>query len=173
MKILLSTLLIAGLLGTASTAMAGTVVLEDKVQWNGNTGNMPDICTFVGTPPATGAMSFDESSSTWTTTAPAVVHLKNRGHNNLTVTNVGHLYQGTSGSSTVVPVTVNYTGSSAEMNDGSALTTNAGSSSISVSMNNAVGVVKLSIGGTAEHTQEVVLAKNMSYHVKHKITCTQ
>ncbi len=170
MKILLSTLLIAGLLGTASTAMASTVAGHAK--WNGNTGNMSDICAFVDTP-TDGTMSFDESDDTWTTTAPAVVELRTRGNNNLTVTSDNLLYQGTTGSSDVVGITVDYTGSTVEMPNGNTLTTNVNSNSIAVGMNNAVGIVTFNIEGTAKHTADVVLAKNTDYHVKHTITCIQ
>ncbi len=175
MKTLLNTLLIAGLLGTTSTAMANTSeTLAGHAKWNGNTGNMSDICAFVGGTHTAGTMTYNETSGVWTTTTPAVVQLRTRGNNNLDVKAVKKLYQG---STEVEDVTVDYTAgsnSSVEKPDGSG-SANINKDNITVSMNNTAGIVKFNIAGTATMPSDtdVVLSKNTVYTVKHKITCTQ
>ncbi len=170
MKILLNTLLIAGLLGAASTAMANTVAGHAK--WNGNTGNMQDLCKFNGIPTA-GVMSFDEATKTWKTTSAAVVILQTRGNNNLKVEPVKFLYQGTT---QVTAITVDYkaTGatSTVTMPTGAGAV-NVNTDTIDASMNNVDGEITFNIAGTAKHTTDVMLSENEDYHVKHKITCIQ
>ncbi len=171
MKTLLNTLLIAGLLGTATTAMAGPVTLADPAKWNGNTGNMPDICTFKKN--EAGTMTYDETSGVWTTTTAAVVHVKTRGYNKILVEPVKFLYQGgTKGEA----ITVNYTASGATstvtMPTGAG-PANVNTSTIDAAMNNTAGKVKFNIAGTATHATDVMLSENTEYTVKHTITCTQ
>ena len=170
MKTLLNTLLIAGLLGTASTAMADTVAGHAK--WNGNTGNMSNLCTFKKND--AGTMTYDESGGIWTTTTAAVVHVKTRGNNNLKVEAVKKLYQGTT---EVEDVTVDYTAgsnSSVVKPTGSGAA-NINTDNITVSMNNKAGKVKFNIAGTATMPADtdVVLSQNTAYTVKHKVTCIQ
>ncbi|MCP4927891.1 MAG: hypothetical protein GY918_02400 [Gammaproteobacteria bacterium] len=172
MKTLLNTLLIAGLLGTASTAMANSATVAGHAYWNGNTGSMQDMCKFNGTPTA-GVMSFDEATKTWKTTSAAVVIVQTRGNNNLKVEPVNTLYQG---STPVTAITVKYNAAGATstvtMPTGAGAA-NVNTSTIDASMNNVDGEVTFNIAGTATHTTDVMLSENEDYTVKHKITCTQ
>ncbi len=146
----------------ASTTVAG------HAKWNGNTGNLADLCTFKKND--AGTMTYDEAAGMWTTTSPAVVHVKTRGNNNLKVEAVEELYAGTT---KVEDVTVNYSGSTIAKPNGT--TSNLNTDNLTVSMNNKAGKVKFTIAGTATMPADtdVVLAKNTEYTVKHKVTCIQ
>ncbi len=166
MKTLLNVLLIAGLLGTASTAMAIDKV-AGTTEWNGNTGQLKNMCKF--TKNESGTMSYHEPTGVWTVTQAAKVTVKARGNKKITVTTNGKLYDG---SSVVGETKVDYGNSF--VNGVANASAKVRKDKIIVGMRKKQGYLDFYIKGTATMKDDTLMLKsNTDYDIKHTLTCIQ
>lgn len=169
-------LLVVAMAAVSVTAMADTAgggSTGHRLKWDGTTPVFAETCAFsVATH---GAMSFDEALDTWTVSDPALITVKVRKVDSLSVTTDENLYDG---ASVVTPTRVDYrNGSSVSAQEGFAggIIKEITAQAIDVSrIGGSRGFVDIKLGGTAQHIgQKVLLESQKAYHIKHVVSCIQ
>jgi hypothetical protein len=139
--------------------------------WDGSTSSseFDDLCSFIGND--AGVMVL--TNNVWTITTPAVVTLKTRGVDNITVVSDEKIRL-TSTDVAVDDVTVSYSGSS--VNNGPPSINGQSSTNLyNVTGVKAPGasVFNINIAGTASLVNTNAMANGENYYVKHLVTCLQ
>lgn len=163
------TVIAAAMIAVSGTAMADSYSL----QWDGTTPEFAESCAFSEA--TNGAMTFNEAADLWTVTDPALITVKVRKVDSLSVTTDENLYDA---ETAVTATSVDYrNGSSVSGRDGwvGNLISSIAPESIDVtSIADSRGFIDISLGGTAQHTgQKVLLASTTDYHIKHVVSCIQ
>jgi hypothetical protein len=152
--------------GSASAAGAA-------LEWNGTTSVLEDICAFSDA--SNGVMRFDEVTNVWSVITPANLTVMVSNVDSLTVIADQTLYDGVG---IFTDTTVDYrSGSVISKKNGftGSISTDIQPNTMSVAgLKTSRGFIDISLGGTVKHqTQNVVLASNTDYHIKHTVACVQ
>lgn len=148
----------AAIVATATIANAGP-------KWNGNTGNLPDQCSFIEIDD--GSMTYDEGSQTWSVASPATAKVKTRNANSLSVS-AGELV----GNNETHNVTVNYNGSSVTKGNNSVSLTISDDTITADAQTTGTYTVTLEGSATMDDS-ETFFDANVDYYIEHTITCVQ
>ena len=153
----------------SSSAMAVTVGTPETTTWDGVSPTFAAECTFTNNNPGTMVLT----GTVWTVTTPAVVTLKTREVNEVTVTsdNVLRLESSSDGVDTA---TVNYSGSTV-VGGPVGMATSVTPSLIEVTNVKVPGasVFTINIDGTATLVNTDALASSENYYINHVVTCVQ
>ena len=149
----------------ANIGQTGSALWEGTVQ----AAQFTDECTFTDATPGTMVLT----NNVWTVSSPALVKMKTRGVDTVTVVSDGFIRLN-SNAAVVDTVSVSYVGS--DVSGGpAAISSVIAPSLFSVMDIKAAGasVFDVSIDGTATLEDTNAMANGESYHVRHIITCIQ